>query len=169
MLDTGPNQHHNPGPPLSMDLTQSSLPLSLPHPQHPALTLLIYNPSLIPQPQTNLSLHFPSPSLLIHHEPVAVTSITQPSSISPPTPRRKKRFRTEIGKLGINLRQKLLCGLFTCELTGYLHYWDLDYSNLSTSIDDSPPSSTFHNNGGILSQGLREAVPNQLPQVPWGF
>ena len=70
----------------------------------------------------------------------------------------KKRFRTDIGRLGRNIRQKLLCGFFSKEGTKF------------DTID--PPSfnidSDCHTNAEapFYPKGCWEADPNQLPQQP---
>ena len=71
----------------------------------------------------------------------------------------KKRVRSELGRIGRNIRQKLLCGFFSKE------------GHLSASLD-SPYyfAETFvcFTNGITLSYSNRcwEADPKQLPQQP---
>ncbi|GMY20178.1 hypothetical protein FCV25MIE_15417 [Fagus crenata] len=64
--------------------------------------------------------------------PPSNTSTTPPSDIpittfsSPHNPRPKKRLRKEIGRIGRNLRQKLLCGLFPQEIQEDQQPWAND-------------------------------------------
>ena len=70
----------------------------------------------------------------------------------------KKRFRKDFGRLGRNIRQKLLCGFFSKE---------------GTKFDTSePPSFNFDSawhtseEAPFYPKGCWEADPNQLPQQP---
>ena len=73
----------------------------------------------------------------------------------------KKRVRSELGRIGRNIRQKLLCGFFSKE------------GNLSASLD-SPcyfaETSVCFTNGitPLYPNGFWEADPKQLPQQPCG-
>uniref|UniRef100_A0A2N9FPK1 Uncharacterized protein n=1 Tax=Fagus sylvatica TaxID=28930 RepID=A0A2N9FPK1_FAGSY len=79
--------------------------------------------------------HEPSATIQPHlsgDSPPSNTSTTPPSDIpittfsSPHNPRPKKRLRKEIGRIGRNLRQKLLCGLFPREIQEDQQPWAND-------------------------------------------
>jgi transcriptional regulator of met regulon len=64
----------------------------------------------------------------------------QPQPILPLLLDQQKRLRKEIGKLGRNLRHKLLCGFFSHEINGQQLFWESDNSLLPTKVADLPHS-----------------------------
>ena len=102
------------------------------------------------------------------------TSTTPPSDIpittfsSPHNPRPKKRLRKEIGRIGRNLRQKLLCGLFPREIQEDQQPWAND---LIMVVEDQLAQMGMEKgnekDGNIVqscTEGFREADPIQLPK-----
>ena len=146
-VEDAQEQPHSPGPPLDPahshspnDFSLSQTPLPTQSPTATSQTLTLHHPPLEPLIPDNLNgLHLN----------------TSPSS---PNPRPKKRFRKEIEKLGRNLRQKLLCGLFTREITGVHNFWD----NLNNGDSSSHALAPLPTN---VNEGFREANPNQFPQT----
>ena len=70
-----------------------------------------------------------------------------------------KRFRKEFGKLKRNLRQRLLCGFFNREPMGGS---ETEGSNFLVTEDESGNENPVD----MVLEGLREAVPQQLPHQP---
>ena len=72
----------------------------------------------------------------------------------------KKRFRSEFGRLGRNIRQKLLCGFFTREGTIPTSSESISFCNIGFdchSLDEDAPK---------YPNGCWEADPIQLLQQP---
>ena len=71
----------------------------------------------------------------------------------------KKRFRVECGRLGRNIRQRLLCGFFSKEGT--------NFTSVETSLFHTIFAEYLLNvEAPNYPKGRWEADPNQLPQQP---
>ena len=72
----------------------------------------------------------------------------------------------EFGRLGRNIRRKLLCGLYQKESTKDSHFEGIEIGARVVSVTKVEDEQQIRQEGSNAENGFLEADPHRLPQQP---